>query len=725
MRLRALSFGLIPALVAGPLVAQEASQLTLEKLFHPQQRVNYLAMPAPQRTWMPDGQLMENRKGELFRLDPSTGKAQSLLQPTAVKEALVKAGAPEAPAKAAAERGPSLWTGTMDAFLITVERDLYWVKRDDLTVRRLSTDGSAKDAVTLSPDAQKIAFLRGNDLYVVELATTKETRLTQGGHETRLNGRLDWVYDEEIYGRGSAKAFWWAPDSRRLAYLSFDVSQEPIHMLLDDRSQPQKQVPLRYPKAGDPNAEVKLGVVDLSGNTVWMENPYPGQETLIVQVGWDPKGRVLAAFQDRIQTWLELRRYENPTGKALIRETSKAWQDRLPLPHFLKDGSFIWESDRTGFRHLYHCDPEGTVRRAITDGPWDVRTFHGVDEKSGRAYFSGTERSAIGLDAYSVALDGKTANAKLTRLTQQPGIHRVLFDPTFSRFQDRWTDATTPARQLLFDLNGKALPLTDEPVTEAFKKLQLGTVKFQQVTTHDGFPMETMLVLPPTFDPTKKYPVFQEIYGGPHAPTVANAFGRFNLWWHFLAQQGYVVWVCDNRSASNKGPASAYTAYKRLGQTELEDQLDGLAWLKQQGWADMNRVAIDGWSYGGFMSAYALTHSKAWKVGIVGAPVTDYRLYDSIYTERYMGLPKDNAAGYDGTSLMKSAKDLEGRMLLFHGTLDDNVHPQNTIQFVDALQKAGKDHELVLLPGSGHGPRTPEQVWFRYWKTWEFLKKNL
>ncbi|MFZ1614897.1 MAG: prolyl oligopeptidase family serine peptidase, partial [Holophaga sp.] len=319
----------------------------------------------------------------------------------------------------------------------------------------------------------------------------------------------------------------------------------------------------------------------------------------------------------------------------------------------------------------------------------------------------------------------KTANAKLTRLTQQPGTHRVLFDPTFSRFQDRWTDATTPARQLLFDLNGKALPLTDEPVTEAFKKLQQGTVKFQQVTTHDGFPMETMLVLPPTFDPTKKYPVFQEIYGGPHAPTVANAFGRFNLWWHFLAQQGYVVWVCDNRSASNKGPASAYTAYKRLGQTELEDQLDGLAWLKQQGWTDMNRVAIDGWSYGGFMSAYALTHSKAWKVGIVGAPVTDYRLYDSIYTERYMGLPKDNAAGYDGTSLMKSAKDLEGRMLLFHGTLDDNVHPQNTIQFVDALQKAGKDHELVLLPGSGHGPRTPEQVWFRYWKTWEFLKKNL
>jgi dipeptidyl-peptidase-4 len=234
-----------------------------------------------------------------------------------------------------------------------------------------------------------------------------------------------------------------------------------------------------------------------------------------------------------------------------------------------------------------------------------------------------------------------------------------------------------------------------------------------------------MLILPPDFSPERRYPVFQEIYGGPRAPTVRNAFGRYNLWWHFLAQQGYVVWVCDNRSASNKGPASAYAAYKRLGQTELEDQLDGLAWLKQQGWADPNRVAIDGWSYGGFMSAYALTHSQAWKVGIVGAPVTDYRLYDSIYTERYMGLPKDNPAGYDGTSLMKTAKNLEGRMLLFHGTLDDNVHPQNSIQFIDALMKAGKDFEQVFLPGSGHGPRTPEQIWFRYRKTFDFLKKNL
>jgi len=206
---------------------------------------------------------------------------------------------------------------------------------------------------------------------------------------------------------------------------------------------------------------------------------------------------------------------------------------------------------------------------------------------------------------------------------------------------------------------------------------------------------------------------------------VRDTFGRDLLWHHFLAQQGFVVWICDNRSASNHGTAGAHHAYRRLGQTELEDLLDGLAWLKAQGWADMDRIAIDGWSYGGFMSAYAMTHSRAWKAAIIGAPVTDFRLYDSIYTERFMGLPQDNPEGYAATRIMDKVKDVEGALLLFHGTLDDNVHPQNTIQLVDALQKAGKDFELVLLPGAGHGPRTPEQIWFRYWKTWQFLKKNL
>jgi dipeptidyl-peptidase-4 len=409
----------------------------------------------------------------------------------------------------------------------------------------------------------------------------------------------------------------------------------------------------------------------------------------------------------------------------MLRETSKAWQERLPLPRFLKDGSYLWQSDRTGFRHLYHVSADGQTVRPLTAGAWDVRDLLAVDEKAGRVYFSGTERSLIGQDAYAVDLKGKAPNKGLKRLTDRPGTHAVTFSPTAQAFIDRWSDARTPTQTTLLDASGKAIRTLDATVSDAFKALKLGKVTFQKVKARDGAELESMLILPPDFDPAKTYPVFQEVYGGPHAPTVRDAFGRYNLWWHFLAQEGFAVWVCDNRSASNKGPASAYPAYKRLGQTELADLEDGLAWLKAQGWADMSRVALDGWSYGGFMTAYALTHSTSWKAGVVGAPVTDYRLYDSIYTERYMGLPKDNPEGYAATRVMDKAKDLQGRMLIFHGTSDDNVHPQNTIQLVDALQKAGKDFELVLLPGAGHGPRTPEQVWFRYWKTWRFLKANL
>jgi dipeptidyl-peptidase-4 len=237
--------------------------------------------------------------------------------------------------------------------------------------------------------------------------------------------------------------------------------------------------------------------------------------------------------------------------------------------------------------------------------------------------------------------------------------------------------------------------------------------------------METMLVLPPDFDPAKKYPVFQHIYGGPGAPQVRDAFGRESLWFHFLAQQGYLVWICDNRSASGKGVGSAFGVWRNLGAQELQDQLDGLDWLKAQGFADMDRVAIEGWSYGGYMAALALTKSKAWKIGLVGAPVTDYRLYDSVYTERYMGLPTENAKGYDAGSVLKAAKDLSGKVLLMHGTADDNVHPQNTLQFIDALQKAEKPYELQLYPGSDHSPRTPQHTWSRMSALWDFLKRNL
>ena len=727
---------LLALLLAVPmLMAQPAEgRLTLEALFHPTKKVDFTGPAGPRYSWLADGSLLESRteKGLTThqRLDPRSGERRAFLDGNAATAALVKAGAPEAEAKRAL--GQPLLNDAADAVLFTLGGDFYWMRLQGSEVRRLTKDGRAKDLPSFSPDGKRLAFLRGNDLHALELDSGTEIRLTRDGGEERLNGRLDWVYEEELYGRGDHKAYWWSPDSRLLAFLQLDIAKEPSHTLLDDRSQPQKLVTLRYPKAGETNPSVRLGVVDFQGALGWMEDPYPGQETLIVQVGWDPKGKLLAAYQDRIQTWLELRRFEGSRSSALLKEQSRAWQDRLPLPCFLKDGTFLWLSDRTGFRHIYRYDSAGRFLRQLTEGPWDVRELHGADEgrdpkdaKNRQVYFSATERSPIGLDAYAVALDAKVPNTKMQRLTDKPGTHMVSFPKTLGVFLDRWSDVAPPPRLEVRSLDGKTARGLEAATWPGLKGLRLGTMKFQQVKTRDGFPLETMLVLPPDFDPTRKYPVVQPVYGGPHTPTVQNAFGRGNLWNHFLAQQGYVVFACDPRSASNKGPASAYPAYKRLGAQELADLEDSLAWLGQQGWADLNRVAIEGWSYGGFMTTFALTHSDKWKAGVAGAPVTDWTLYDSIYTERYMGLPKDNPKGYEAASVLKAVPSMKGSLLLFHGTLDDNVHPQNSVKLIDALQKADKDFEFVLLPGSAHGPRAPEQIWARYRKMWEFLKAKL
>lgn len=758
MRLRSAIIGLC---LPGLLMAQSAGDLTLESLFSPSKRVQYLGGMPSRLTWAPDGSLIQaerkNGKVTLLRVDPKTWDKKPLFEADKLLGALKDAGAPESEAAKALNAASFSWNDSRSAFVLLISDDLYLVDIGKAVARRLTDAPGTEDEATFSPDGRFVAFLRGNDLFSVDTLDSKETRLTSGGGETVFNGRLDWVYQEEVYGRGTFKAFWWSPDSKQLAFISLDETKVPVYTLTDDRSTPQTLVKARYPLAGDPNPIARLGVVDLAGRITWSTDPYLGKETLLVQVGWSPDGQVLASFQDRVQTWLELRAFAGTESKVLIHEQSPAWQERLPLPRYLKDGSFLWESDRTGFRHIYHYSHEGTLLNPITSGNWCVEDLFGVDEEADLVYFAATERSFTGLDAYRAPIGdspkapaktpaGKTAKRpkigekersappapaeKLVRITQTPGSHWVSFSPDFSMYLDSWTNAATPRQQSLFETSGRRLRLIDENPSPLYAKTRLGQVKFQQVKTRDGFSMETMLVLPPDFDAAKKYPVVQDIYGGPGFPSfrtnqVRDALSPSLLWFHFLAQQGYVVWVCDNRLASGKGAASAWGAFHHLYVQELEDQMDGLAWLKAQGWADMGRVALEGWSYGGSMTAYALTHSTAYKVGIAGAPVTDWRLYDSIYTERFMGLPKDNPDGYDASSILKASPHLSGHLLILHGTLDDNVHPANTIQFIDALQKASKPVNLMLLPGSAHGPVAPHHTWARFKATWDFIRENL
>ena len=726
--MRSIVHLLVSLFSALALAAQEAP-LSVESLFHPARKTAYVDPLPAALHWRPDGSLVQewlerNRFRGLDRLAPPTWEPKPLLNRAQFMAALNACGLDDRAADGA-WRGPFVWNAAKDTFLVTADQDFYLVELNGRPVaRRVTGSPDAKDAACFSPDGSQVAYLRGADLYVTDLASARETRLTTGGDDDHLNGRLDWLYREEIFTGGSPGAFWWSPDSRRIAFLSLDESPVPRYTLMDDTARPRRAISTRYPQAGAPNPAVRLGVAELDGRVAWMPDPFPEEETLIVQVGWDPKGRLVANVQDRAQTWLQCVRFEDKP-RVLVREDGQgAWVDRLPLPVFMEDG-FLWRSARTGFQHLYRYDGAGRLKAALTAGPWDVRAVHGVDEKAGLVYFAATQRNPIGLDAYSADLDARAPNQNLRRLTERPGTHAVVPNLAFNASVDLFSDLETPPRQLILDAEGRVLRQVDSGTSPAFKALRRGRASFQQIMSRDGFPLETLLVLPPGFDPSKRYPVFQFVYGGPGMPLVRNAFTIDSLWYQFLAQQGIVTWICDNRSASAKGSASARGVYRNLGAQELRDQLDGLAWLKAQGWADMDRIALCGYSYGGFFTAYALTHSKAWKLGIMAAPVVDWRLYDSVYTERYLGLPGDNPAGYTASSPLGSAANLSGKVLLIHGTLDQNVHPQQSILFLDALQKAGQDPTLTLLAGAGHQPRAPQHAWALYQSIWDFLKRNL
>ena len=344
----------------------------------------------------------------------------------------------------------------------------------------------------------------------------------------------------------------------------------------------------------------------------------------------------------------------------------------------------------------------------MTSGKWELRTLHGVDESGGWIYFSGTERSPIGGDVYRIKLDG----TGLQRLSTADGTHSAEFSPSFGFYVDTWSDVTTPpqsapAQERRHARSGSSTR-TRSP---ALGEYRLSTPEFLQVKTRDGFVMEAMMIKPPDFDPSRRYPVYQFTYGGPHAQQVKNAWGGSQYMYHqLLAQKGIIVWICDNRTASGKGSESAWPLYRNFGESELRDIEDGVSWLKQQPYVDGSRIGIHGWSYGGFMTSYALTHSKSFVMGIAGGTVADWRDYDTVYTERYMGTPQDNPDGYRKSSPRFAAGDLHGSLLLIHGAIDDNVHMANTMQFVYELQKAQKPFQLMLYPKSRHGVTDPSLV---------------
>jgi dipeptidyl-peptidase-4 len=725
---------LVISISAVPTLAQQ-KLLTVEEIFDPVKRVNF-GGTTPNVRWLKDGNhyLLTNEASRrdvprLQKVDAATGEAVPFFDAAKMQAAFAALpGMSALDARQLSNRGSYQMNPSETAVLINWANDLFYYEFGSDRAIRLTSTPDEEVGEGFSPDGRMVSFVRDNNLYVEDLGMQRRERaLTRDGGPKIFNGRLDWVYQEELYGRGNFGAYWWSPDSQSLAYLRFDERPVPEFTVVDHIPYDQILEVTSYPKAGDPNPIVKLGVVNvIGGDTRWIDTfKYEPTDLLISRVTWSPDSKkVVFQAQNREQTFLDLNFADARDGKSsnVIHETTKAWVSAIDDPTWLVDGSFLWQSERSGWRHLYHYAADGKLIKQVTDGRWEVRSLEGVDDKNGLVYFSGTEHSHIAAQGYSIKLDG----TGLTRLTATEGTHRIDVSPANNFFIDSWSDINTPTQLRLFDSTGKLLRVIAENKVDALKQYKLGTTELLQVKTRDGFVMDAMMIKPPDFDPKKKYPVMTFTYSGPHAPQVRNGWGATTYMWHqLLAQKGYIVWVCDNRTASGKGAESTWPVYKNFGELELKDLEDGVSWLKTQSYVDGSRIGIWGWSYGGFMTSYALTHSQSFKLGISGGTVADWRDYDSIYTERYMGTPQNNPEGYKKSSPVTAAKNLHGKLLLIHGAIDDNVHMANTIQFIYELQKAGKQFQLMVYPKSRHGVTDPLLLTHMRQMMTDFIVANL
>ena len=715
---------------AQPAWSQQA--LTLEAIFDPVLRIDFDGSPPRGLEWIDEERYLQPAAdvvaGDPMTVNAVSGQIEPLFDVAIMETALADMpGIGATDAARLARRHPRLMNPDRTAMVFHFSNDLFYYEFGDTRVVRLTRTPEPEEEVSFSPDGRLVAFVRGHDLHIVDADHRRELALTADGSETIQNGLLNWVYQEEIYGRGNFRGYWWSPDSSRIAFLRLDDSHVPSFTIIDHLAYQPDVEEWSYPKAGDPNPTVRLGIVRSAGGaTTWVDlESYAPIQPLIVDVGWTPDSRrVVLQVQDREQTWLDLQVADAESGRPtrVLRESTDAWVNVNGPARWLSDGTFLWLSERSGWKHLYHYRADGTLIRQVTDGNWELRQLHGIDEDEGWIYWSGTERNHIGSDIYRVSLDGSS----LTRLSGPAGTHTPRFNSSFTHYIDTWSTLSAPPQVRVHAADGTEVRVVDANEPTVLQQYRLAEPEFLQVTSRDGFVMEALMIKPPDFDPTRRYPVYQHVYGGPHIQRVRNGWtGATYMFWQLLAQHGLIVWVMDNRTASGKGAVSTWPVYKNFGALELRDIEDGVAWLADQPYVDTARIGIEGWSYGGFMVSYALTHSQSFAMGIAGGSVTDWRNYDTIYTERYMLMPQNNPDGYQNSAPRFAAANLSGALLLVHGTMDENVHMQNTLQFANALQKAGKRFEMMLYPKSRHRLGGADLEHHRHVTMLEFIMRHL
>ncbi len=576
----------------------------------------------------------------------------------------------------------------------------------------------------LSPNGKRLAFVREGELHVASVATGVVNRLTEGAEPGFTHGLAEFIAQEELE---RSDGFWWSGDSETIAFEEADSRHIPKFTILHDEGNRQTAETHEYPFAGAENVEVRLGVVALeTGQTVWLD-PSGGEDGYLANVCWRPDGALIVSWLNREQTTLSVRSFEAPdwTGAPLFQETTEPWLNLAHDIRFLSDGSFVRTSERTGFRHVYLHDRDGSVLRAVTTGDWAVTSLIALDAEQGRVFFQATKESVLERHVYAAGLDG----GDLQRLTHEPGWHTAAFDRDCRRFIDTYSSRdSAPATVVRSAKDGRVEEVVFEQPDAGAAGLGLQPPSFIEVSAPAGGVLHGALYLPPgAGEGDEPFPVIVSVYGGPHAQRVAEDWSlTVDLRAQYLAQNGYVVLKLDNRGSANRGLAFEAQLWKRMGTVELEDQVAGVEYLSRIPYADTSRTGIYGWSYGGYMTCLALMKApEVFSVGVAGAPVADWDGYDTGYTERYMSTPESNPNGYHEASALTHAEGLRGRLMLVHGLVDENVHFRHTVRLVAALTRAQKEYDLLLFPAERHLPRGKEGLLYMERRLMDYFEKHL
>lgn len=599
----------------------------------------------------------------------------------------------------------------------------------DIKLKKLTyLSGNGKQMLAeFSPDGSKIAYVRDNNLFYFDLASEKEVQVTTDGkYNEIINGAPDWVYEEEF---SFSKAYEWSGDSKKIAYLKFDESQVKEFNMTTYGDLYPEWYKYKYPKAGEKNSEIGLHVFNVAAGSDITVDLGAEKDIYIPRIKWTNNPDLLS-FQklNRLQNKFELFFVSASNGAVskIYEEENKCYIEINDNLYFLPgDKGFVITSEKSGYNHIYIISNDGKTEKQITNGDWEVTKFLGFDEKTGLMYYISAETSPTERMLFSVSSDGNTK----TKISQVNGVHDVEFSEGYKYFVDYYSDANNPSTVSLFTSSGKLIRNLEDnqALKDKMKEYKFTEKKIFTFKTSENIELYAWMIKPYDFDESKKYPVFMTVYGGPGNQTVMNEWDYTQVWYQHLANKGFIIVSVDNRGTDGRGADFKRASYGQMGKLETIDQIEAAKYLSGLPYVDGSRIGIQGWSYGGYMATLCMTKgADVFKAGIAIAPVTNWRYYDSIYTERYMGMPEENADGYDENSPINFVRKLKGPYMLAHGTADDNVHFQNTVELIDALVQADKHFDLMIYPNSNHGIYTGRNTRYHLFsKMTDFLIENL